>query len=296
MSRFHRSVVLPFLLAGCAATLLQAETITREAVRVDGGSLVMQAVDWSGQPTGTACRVTVGPVMMDACEVTWADWKTVQRWADSNGYVMTVGKGSDTNHPVQKVNWYDAVKWCNARSEMDGLTPVYYVTPEWTDGHLFKTGEVVLTSACVRWEASGWRLPTEAEWEWAARGGSQSCGYVYSGGQTPDEVAWYVVNSVNAAYDMVAGHGTCAVRTRQPNELGLYDMSGNVWEWCWDWRGDYPAGEVENPRGPDTGTYRVTRGGGWIAGAPHCRVDFRNGAAPMVRDCIFGFRAVRNAP
>ena len=132
------------------------------------------------------------------------------------------------------------------------------------------------------------RLPTEAEWEFAARGGNESCGYKYAGSNNIDDVAWYWDNILSQSSGNV-GYGTQVVATKLPNELGLYDMSGNVWEWCNDWYGDYSSSSQTNPKGPSTGSDRVCRGGGWDYYAWICRVSCRGNGAPH-RSSYFGFR------
>ena len=135
-----------------------------------------------------------------------------------------------------------------------------------------------------RLTGKNFRLPTEAEWEYAARGGNKSCGYKYSGGNNLGEVAWYYDNS---------GSTTHPVATKSPNELGLYDMSGNVWEWCQDWYGDYSSSTQTNPTGPYNGSYRVYRGGSWGNNAWSCRVSGRlSDINPDYRFYHLGFRLV----
>jgi len=209
--------------------------------------------------------ITVSSFCIGKYEVTWGEWQTVRTWAAANGYdIGSVGAGSAANHPVQSVSWYDVVKWCNARSQKEGRAPVYTV-----GGAIYKSGEN--SAVVVNASATGYRLPADAEWEFAARGGTQSQGYEYSGGNDLNEVGWYVVNS---------GGGTKAVGTKGANELGLYDMSGNVWEWCFDW---YPGYE---------GSYRVYRGGSWYVYANGCRAADRRYLNPAGRYYDGGFRSV----
>jgi len=133
------------------------------------------------------------------------------------------------------------------------------------------------------------RLPTEAEWEFAARGGNASEGYTYSGSNTVGEVAWYWDN-IPSQSSGTTGYGTQPVATKAPNELGIYDMSGNVWEWCQDWYGSYSSSSQTNPTGPTSGSGRVDRGGSWDNIGNYCRVAYRLSPAPDIRNRSHGFR------
>jgi formylglycine-generating enzyme required for sulfatase activity len=182
---------------------------------------------------------------------------------------------SGDNLPVERVSWYDAVEFCNVLSRKEGLTSAYTING---------------TSVTWNQNANGYRLPTEAEWEYAAGGGfsnrTQWAGTVYEGSLVNN--AWYSSNS---------GNKTHPVGTKEPNSLGLYDMSGNVWEWCWDWYDFdyYSKSPSNNPTGPSSGSGRVLRGGRWSSNATNCRVSARSYDYPSLRVGCNGFRLVRNA-
>ena len=257
--------------------------ISQGMVQVTGGTF-----------TAGSTSVTISSFKMDKYEVTYELWIDVQTWALANGYTdLVAGQNgynpNGTNNPVTVVNWYDIVKWCNARSEKDGLTPVYYTSSSFIAANVYKTGETNIDNTMVSWTANGYRLPTETEWEFAAKGGTlaQSTPYVYSGSNTIDDVAWYSSNS---------GTTTHTVGTKSANELGIYDMSGNVWEWCWDWSGStYPSGGTTDPKGPSTTqTFRLLRGGSFDFDEGLCRVDYRDYSYPDGRSYGVGFRCVQD--
>ncbi|MDX2072557.1 MAG: SUMF1/EgtB/PvdO family nonheme iron enzyme [Haliscomenobacter sp.] len=176
------------------------------------------------------------------------------------------GRGT---RPVIYVNWFDAIDYCNWRSQQEELKTVYQVNRK---------------QVTPNWQANGYRLPTEAEWEYAARGGQQSQGFTYAGSNNVDEVAWYDKNSDSK---------TQPVGQKKANELGIYDMSGNVWEWCGDWYSDYPSSTSNDPKGPDTGSGRVLRGGSWGLSAEGCRVAYRGSYDPNYGYYGCGFRVAR---
>ena len=229
-------------------------------VYVEGGTFQMgsTAGDSDEEPVH---QVTVSTFYMSRYEVTQKEWREVMGSSPS--------RFSGDNLPVEQVSWYDAVEYCNVLSVQKGLTPVYTING---------------TSVTANWSANGYRLPTEAEWEYAARGGNASNGYLYAGSDNADEVAWYRDNS---------GDATHPVGGKAPNELGLYDMSGNVWEWCWDWKGSYSSGNQSDPRGPASGSVRVNRGGSWYNSARNLRSANRYGYSPGDSNYSLGFRLVR---
>ena len=231
-----------------------------EMVEVQGG-ILPQGSKLEGQ--------IVDSFQIGKYEVSWGLWKEVRDWAVENGkgydfvyFGNTYPKGSGDNFPVVYVSWYDAIKWCNARSEKEGFTPVYQVNWE-----TYKTGQIV---PVVNNAANGYRLPIEKEWEWAARGGVASKGYTYSGSNDAKAVAWTQENSKKESK---------IVGTKEPNELGIHDMSGNIVEWCWD----------------KINSSRRLRGGGWYFPVEKSTVARGDSMNPDGRYGPFGFRVARNA-
>jgi formylglycine-generating enzyme required for sulfatase activity len=219
-------------------------------MRVEGGTFMMGAMEDDARANANekpAHEVTLTyDYYMGQTEVTQGLWKAVMG-SDNNPSTM---KGDDL--PVNNVLWGDARAFVYKLNQMTGLS---------------------------------FDLPTEAEWQFAARGGNRSKGYLYAGSDNVRDVAWYSSNS---------GGVTHTVETKQPNELGIYDMSGNVFEWCSDWysSSSYSSSSQTNPQGPSSGSARVLRGGSWNSNASCCHVANRNGGNPSHTRYDYGFRVV----
>jgi formylglycine-generating enzyme required for sulfatase activity len=186
--------------------------------------------------------------------------------------------------PVEHVSWYDCIEFCNKLSLMGGFTPCYEIRKGEPDpNNNNKTDNIKWTVIC-NWEATGYRLPTEAEWEFAAKGGNNSNYFPFAGGDNVNNACWYKDNSQ---------YKTHPVGQKTSNELGLFDMSGNVWEWVWDWYDAYKEEAFQNPRGPEIGAYRVLRGGSWADNPNYQRAAGRGKENPTGRYTSIGLRIVR---
>ena len=218
--------------------------VTFRMVRVEGGSFTMGATS----EQGSEAKSDESPVHRVTLSTYYIGETEVTQalWEAVMGNNPSNFKGA--NLPVEQVSWEDCQNFIRELNRMTGKR---------------------------------FRLPTEAEWEYAARGGNKSQGCKYSGSNAIDKVAWYTDNSGNKTHE---------VRTKSPNELSIYDMSGNVWEWCQDWYGSYDASSQTNPSGPSTGSSRVYRGGSWLINARNCRVSFRNFYSPDYRYFNLGLR------
>ncbi len=268
-------VLLGFVACGCRRTpppesVQPAESENRTAtpatIRTESGIdmvLIPAGEFLMGDDRGEddeqpAHTVRVSSFYMDVCEVTQESFQTMMGRNPS--------KWQDPAKPVERMSWYFAIQYCNMRSTREGLRPCYDL----------KTGR-------CDFAADGYRLPTEAEWEYACRAGTATH---YSFGDDPAELAdfaWYKNNS---------GATTHAVKQKRPNPWGLYDMHGNVAEWCNDFYAEnYAAGPAQDPTGPEAGEDRVLRGGNWKTSEDSCRCSARNYEAPGLADVCFGYEA-----
>jgi len=275
---------------------------------VDAGHMVF-APGGSFQPGDGGSTVTLSPYYTHSTSVTGTQWESVRVWAAGNSYSdLPEGESKAEIHPVHSMTWYAAVKWCNARSEMENLTPCYTVD----GGQIYRTGD--RDDVVCNWNANGYRLPTQPEWEMAARAGQSSlypwgntishnqANYVaYSSDGTTNYYSDDLASRPDGAdntlfhpdYDSGLEPYTSPVGSFPANGYGLHDLVGNVWQWCWDWEGaETPSGT--DPRGPATGSYRVLRGGSWKHDAIRSRVSSGSSGHPSSFADFIGFRPVRS--
>ena len=289
-----------------------AGSVTSEALQIDAPVTVPDISNFSfisggsfqmGGPGSTnipAMAVQLRSFYMAVNDTTLAQWQDVRAWGLTHGYTdLAVGAGKALNHPVQTVRWYDAVKWANAASEKDGLTPCYKLS-----GAVFRTG--ISDNVTCDWTVNGYRLPTETEWEVAARGGlsgklfpwgdtiSQSqANYRARFGNAYDLSA--LVNNYHPTYATGAMPYTSPVGSFAANGYGLYDMAGNVLQWCWDWYGSYMGGS--DPRGAvKISGSRVLRGGAWNSDGSFALSERRFSMTPTTSNNYSGFRLARGRP
>lgn len=267
--------------------------------RIVGGTFTMGRTSGDQDANAPPITVTLTPFYLQETETTKGQWDAVRSWAEDHGYSdLPAGAGKANDHPVYAVNWFDVIKWCNARSEMDGLKPCYTV-----GGVIMRSGTAI---PVCDWNANGYRLPTEAEWERAARSAISDTRFPWG----EDTISHDQANFRNYGAEPYATgsleyHPTFAVGSQpftspvgsfDATEYGLRDMSGNVWEWCWDFYGsDYylTSGGTTNPRGPLSGSDRVIRGGSWRNFAFDCRSGYRGSADTSDTQSFIGFRPAR---
>ena len=248
-------------------------------------------------------NVYVSAFYMDVNLVSYSQWQEIYAWATNHGYGFAhAGAGKAADHPVQTVDWFDCVKWSNARSEQAGLRPVYYTDAAYTQ--VFTNGDSG-TAVYVNWTNNGYRLPTEAEWEIAAQGGASGNRFPWGNGIS-DGQANYKGDTNGYGYDLGPdGYNatftnggfpyTSPVGSFPANRYGLYDMAGNVYAWCWDWYATpYGQPTTNNPTGPDDPWYsRILRGGAWSSVAVSASCAYRYRAGATTASFAFGFRCVK---
>lgn len=260
-------------------------------------------------------KVFVTAFYLERYDVTKGLWDSVYSWAIQHGYAFDdEGLGKAPIHPVHSVDWYDTVKWCNARSEKEGLKPCYYTNAGKTA--VYRTGQIDLANDSVDWEANGYRLPTSAEWEKAARGGAEGHRFPWTDTDTISHARANYYSSSRYSYDVSPTRGyhpafndgkppfTSPVGYFPPNGYGLYDMAGNIWQWCWDhvdgkWY-TKPGAMERDTRGPDSGPNgsraRMMRGGSFHRFAFNARSANLSmaGDTPDFAFLVFGFRCARS--
>ena len=254
---------------------------------------------WTSSVFISGRDITIGNITASDHEVTQSEYETYCTYGSSTPS-GTYGAGTD--YPAYYVSWYDALVYCNKRSMAESLTPCYTIggttdPAQWPDAVSDGAGkycgpssdDATWNAATCDFTANGWRLPTEAEWEWLARGGdseAEAWEKTYAGSDTLGDVAWYTMNSGDTTPH--------EVKQKAANSKGLYDMSGNVWEWCWDWDGTIAADTPAD--GAVSGSRRVLRGGSRNNIASNCAVSYRDRFNPDSRiNFVLGFRVVRSS-
>lgn len=255
-------------------------TVPAGFISVPSGTFIMGDTRGEGTPYELPTHnVTQNTFYIGKYEVTQSEWQSIMSSNPASGF------GVGDSYPVYNVSWYAILKYCNLRSLAEGLTPVYTINgstdpDDW--GAIPTSTNATWNAAICNWSANGYRLPTEAEWEYAARGATNNPDYLYSGSEDNSAVAWYYYTAGSGlpGHSAHPDYGSHPVGTKAPNGLNINDMSGNVSEWCWDWYSSYSSAPQTNPTGPASGSSRVLRGGYWDSSEITCRVSARSGSLP----------------
>jgi formylglycine-generating enzyme required for sulfatase activity len=263
------------------------QPVSGNMVLINGGTFMM------GSPveSGVSNQVTLTSYYMGKYLVTQKEWTALmgttvrqqrdKRQQDSLSTTWSMS-GEGDNYPMYYVSWYEAVEYCNRLSQKEGLTPAYTINKNQSDPNNKGNDEYINWTVTLNKSTSGYRLPTEAEWEYACRAGTTTA--YNTGAAISDSTGWYDANS---------GNTTHPVGQKPANAWGLYDMHGNVEEWCWDWYGNYSSEAQTDPKGASSGKFRIQRGGCYYYSALNVSSMSRGGGAPSVRFNFLGFRLVR---
>ncbi len=265
-----------------------------KVIKIEAGVFQMGSKEWGPDNLRPVRNIKINSFFMKETMVTFKEWKIVYEWALNNGFTfvydnMSMGAHKDEcgnkthteNEPVASLCWYDAVAWCNAASIKENLTPCYYTNQNYSE--IYKGGKIDIKNEWVKWEVDGYRLPTEAEWEYACRAGSVT--KFFWGDNVSDDYAWHEPNSSGKTHP---------VREKSPNKFGLYDICGNIWEWTWDWLADYDVNDLDNPKGANKGDEKVLRGNSFnFGGGWHMPSAYRTTEPPHVNKSHLGLRVLK---
>jgi formylglycine-generating enzyme required for sulfatase activity len=269
-----KNLLTSFLLLTLLTSHSQSKNPLLQMATIDGGSFMMGSKD-DNQIAETdeqkQHKVVINTFSINKFEVTVWEWKDYCKKTKKK-MPATPAWGWNDNNPINNITWVEAIQYCNWLSKQDGLKPAYAIAGP---------------NITCDFAANGYRLPTEAEWEFVAKGGKKSKGYAYSGSNKIDDVAWHLKNSQKKPH---------VVGTKMPNELGIFDMNGNVWEWCWDWynKDYYKIEDTNNPTGPARGENKTVRGGSWDSQLNYLRNSNRVSTPPQKTHEFYGFRIARN--
>jgi len=287
----------------------RAKTLGRQFVEIPAGSFRMRRTPGDTDENAPPEEVLVDAFLIQKTEVPFHLWQEVRLWGEKRGYTdLHWGAGRDADYPVIWIQWFDVMKWCNAWSEKEGLKPCYYVSTRFDKSQVYRTNDIHLRIEWVDWTANGYRLPTEAEWEKAARGGVYDTRFFWGDTITHDHADYRSHDNVpydlsptpefHPRFNATKMPFASPIASFPPNPYGLYDTSGILWEWTWD--AYDPKGHLipraPNPRGAKELTSgRVLKNGCWNVSAYFVRPTQRRGFGPEGYDPFLGFRCARTA-